>query len=289
MSSIVIKAWVICGSSGTEESQAFLPICSSEECWKQATHRFMERFGREGTLGHSFFILLPKAKVTLKLPSVSRLRAHPGKFDEGDASASPDIQLGCTTIFTKENSFLCPAGISLATICDPLPLVLLFQLTTLRRQAHNGSGINYQQVLKQNCSTTLWMELRVAAILPFCLPAQPIPLLTRLQLMSGKGTLKSSPQFKEEKKREQFLTVTSIDEIIIHYFLASVPPFISLNQLTRGWGSSLSARGKEWEQQTQGQNPTALTCDILNCCGTTPWVLSTDREVRRGLGQETAN
>lgn len=37
----------------------------------------------------------------------------------------------------------------------------------------------------------------------------------------------------------------SIDEIIIHYFLASFPPVISLNQLTRGRGSSLSARGKE--------------------------------------------
>lgn len=42
------------------------------------------------------------------------------------------------------------------------------------------------------------MELRVAAILPFCLQAQAIPLLTRLQLI--KGTLKSRPQFKEEKK-----------------------------------------------------------------------------------------
>lgn len=115
----------------------------------------MERFGQEGTLGHSFFTLVPKAQVTLKLLSVSRLRAPPGKWDEGDASASPGILSGCTTIFTKENSFLCPAGISLATTCDPLPLVLLFQLTTLRRQAHNGSGINYQQVLKQSCSTAL--------------------------------------------------------------------------------------------------------------------------------------
>lgn len=86
------------------------------------------------------------------------------------------------------------------------------------------------------------MELRAAAILPFRLPAQPIPLLTRLQLISEKGTLKGNPQFKEEeKKKEQFLTMTSIDEIIIHYFLVSIPPVMSLNQLTRGQGSSLSA------------------------------------------------
>lgn len=162
----------------------------------------MERFEQEGTLGHSFFILLPKAQVTLKLLPVSRLRAPPDKFDEEDATASPGILFGCTTIFTKENSLLCPAGISLATTCDPLPLVLLFQLTTLRRQTHNGSGINYQQVLKQSCSTTLWMELRVAATLPFRLPAQAIPLLTGLHLI--KGTLKSSPQFKERKKRSNF-------------------------------------------------------------------------------------
>lgn len=45
------------------------------------------------------------------------------------------------------------------------------------------------------------MELKVAAVLPFHLPAQAITLLTGLQLI--KGTLKSSPQFKEGKKNKK--------------------------------------------------------------------------------------
>lgn len=43
------------------------------------------------------------------------------------------------------------------------------------------------------------MELKVAAVLPFHPPAQTISLLTGPQLI--KGTLKSSPQFKEGKKK----------------------------------------------------------------------------------------
>lgn len=198
------------------------------------------------------FLLLPSAQSISN--SGSHTRPWPGKFEDRGVIASPGILFWCLTIFTRKI-------LSYVQLAFPLAqLVTHCLLSFCSNWQHSGDAhtmtreLISQQVLRQNCSRTLWMEPNEGC----CNPTLPPPSSAHPFIYSPsthirKQNPKKCPQFKKNKKTA--ISDSDINRWNHHNYFdaASFQTVISLNQLTTGLRYRLSAGGKAQKHKAKGR------------------------------------
>lgn len=143
----MIKAGVICGSSGTQGARPFLQDCSDKECWKGAIHRATQRLEQKGPRDPP----PPPSSCPehSKLPSSSPGSGQ-GRCGDGDGTAPPDAPRPSITEPFSQGKF---SRAQLALRLPHLVTIASRPVDPIEQQTQGLMKLNPQQALRENHPT----------------------------------------------------------------------------------------------------------------------------------------